>query len=54
MKDCGIAVVTANNWDTKALEAAFQGCWAVYVNIDSDNPVSEQNRQHVILGFLKC
>ncbi|OAL28906.1 hypothetical protein AYO22_02342 [Fonsecaea multimorphosa] len=36
--DCGITVETANNWDSQALEAAFHGCWAVFINIDSDNP----------------
>ncbi len=35
----GITVVSANNWDAQALEVAFQGCWAVFINIDSDNPV---------------
>lgn len=36
----GIEVVTANGWDGAALVKAFQGCWAVFINIDSDNPVS--------------
>jgi hypothetical protein len=36
---CGISVVSANNSDSQALEVAFQDCWAVFINIDSDNPV---------------
>jgi hypothetical protein len=37
--DCGISVVSANNSDSQALEVAFHDCWAVFINIDSDNPV---------------
>ncbi|OJJ42396.1 hypothetical protein ASPZODRAFT_170187 [Penicilliopsis zonata CBS 506.65] len=34
----GIEVVTANGWDVSALDKALAGCWALFINIDSDNP----------------
>lgn len=41
LKDLGITVVTANNWNRSSLLTAFDGCWAVFINIDSDNPVCQ-------------
>lgn len=29
---------TVNNWDETALRSALDGCWGLFVNVDSDNP----------------
>lgn len=34
----GIKVVTANNWKAHELALAMHGAWAIFINIDSDNP----------------
>lgn len=41
--DLGIEVVKADNWDAGAMQKAFQGCWGVFINIDSDLPVSKES-----------
>ncbi|KAF9891229.1 hypothetical protein FE257_004793 [Aspergillus nanangensis] len=38
LSDLGITVMTANNWNPASLQRAFEGCWGVFINIDSDNP----------------
>lgn len=35
----GIEVVKADCWKAEELETAFQGCWGIFINIDSDAPV---------------
>ncbi|KFA80083.1 hypothetical protein S40288_08202 [Stachybotrys chartarum IBT 40288] len=34
----GIEVVQADNWNREQLLRAFQGCWGIFINIDSDAP----------------
>ena len=35
----GIEVVKADAWEREELLKAFDGCWGVFINIDSDAPV---------------
>ncbi|KAJ3550033.1 hypothetical protein NM208_g205 [Fusarium decemcellulare] len=38
----GIEVVKCDNWNAEDLQRAFDGCWGVYINIDSDAPNFKQ------------
>lgn len=38
----GIEVVKCDNWKRDELLQAFARCWGVYINIDSDAPVSKK------------
>lgn len=40
LSSIGINVMTANNWEGDALAEVMRECWGLFINIDSDNPVS--------------
>ena len=41
----GVEVVRADFWNSKDLAQAFQGCWGLFINIDSDAPVRRPPRR---------
>ncbi|KAF5554605.1 hypothetical protein FMEXI_1887 [Fusarium mexicanum] len=38
LADSGIEVVKADSWNPQELDAAFKGCWGLFVNTNSDDP----------------
>lgn len=47
LSDIGIPVAAANSWNKDALLMAFEGCWGLFMNIDSDSPV--QFLAHIVI-----
>ncbi|KAF5572952.1 hypothetical protein FPCIR_14140 [Fusarium pseudocircinatum] len=48
----GIEVVKSDNWNADDLKRAFDGCWGIFINIDSDAPrigPSEQDMGRIIV-----
>lgn len=48
----GIEVVKADNWKADELLEAFKGCWGVFINIDSDAPVSRTSTVQISLAII--